>query len=158
MQAKIEAGGSVDRSLTASPRLDDAINRSLSVDGRGRVFFHPQVDRLARIANKIAYGLFTLHYGHRQSIARFRPIWIGPLNAEDIPAPIVAAQFHWPGIRRKPWKVVQQNVFKFLFAKGWMVGDPPIYCLMIFHDTLLCAVGCPQDNGKSATKLPQKRW
>lgn len=157
IQAELETGGSIDRALTAAPTLDDRITSSLSVKD-GQLFFAPEIARMHRIAEKIAHGLHCLKYGAGPRLENFRALRIfGP--GEELPQSLIAAMWNWPGLRRKRWTVVQKGIFTFLFAKGWMADDSPLYCLINLADTLLMAVACPSPSGKPAAKrLRAKPW
>lgn len=142
LMAKVEKGGIVDRALGRAPGLDQRIIESLEVRSDGRVWLMPERERILRIVQKIAYGLFTCRYGMRASFGAFSALAVyGP--EEEIPQPVVAASHYWPGIRRKRWISVQKDVFSYLFAKGWLLHDPPLYCLVDLHRTLLGVVACP---------------
>ncbi|MCA3632245.1 MAG: hypothetical protein INF16_05590 [Methylobacterium sp.] len=158
LMAKVEAGGVVDRALSASPGLDAVVTHALHVAQDGRVCLAPDFDRLSRVVTKIAYGLYCLKYGASRSQEQFSLHWLAG-SGQKLPQHLVAALYVWPGIRRKRRSVVQKGVFSFLFARGWMVGDPPLYCLMDFHETILAAVSCPAPIGQKADKrLRAKAW
>ncbi len=140
--SKVEEGGVVDRALNRSAALDDRIAGQLVVEEGGSVTLRPELERMAKIVRKIAYGLFIRRYRQCTSQELFYPIGIYHQN-DPMPQPLIAAMYYWPGIRRKKWEVVQAGVFSYLFARGWMGSDPPLYCLVEFHKTLLAVVGCP---------------
>ena len=139
--SKVEEGGVVDRALNRAPALDDRIIQSLRVEVDGRVSLVPEFERMLEIGKKVAFGLFVRRYGPRVSLGSFRPIGIFH-QEQSLPPPIVAAMHYWPGIRRKQWTVVQEMVFEYLFARGWLISDP-FYCFINFHNTLLAVVACP---------------
>ena len=142
LMSKVDAGGVVYRALEKSAALDDMIFRSLTAGENGTVIFHPELDRMTNVVQKIACGLFFHRYSRRPNLNSFYPIGIFH-RSESVPQPLVAAMHYWPGIRRKKWQIVQANVFSYLFAKGWMGTDPPLICFVEFHNTLLAVVGCP---------------
>ena len=142
LMAKVEKGGVVDRALSRAPGLDERIVQSLDVAPNGRVWFKPERERILTIARKIAFGLYIRRYRRRVNPDLFAA-HAAYGNGDAIPQPIVAASHYWPGVRRKPWQTVQRGVFSYLFAKGWLGCDPPVYCLIDFHHTLLAAVACP---------------
>ena len=148
LMAKVEKGGLVDRALERAPHLDQRIVDSLEVGSDGRVWLKPEGERILRIFQKIAYGLFVCRYGKRASLDAFSALAAyGP--GERIPQSIAAACHYRPGIRRKQWTSVQKGVFSYLFAKGWMSYDPPLYCLVDLHRTLLGVVACPDPRSKA---------
>ena len=142
LRAKVEKGGVVDCALSRALALDERILQSLEVGPDGRVWFKPERNRILTISCKIAFGLYTRHYRRRINLDLFAPLAVYG-HGDEIPQPIVAAAHYWPGIRRKRWQTVQEGVFSYLFAKGWLAYDPPLYCLIDFHRTLLVAVACP---------------
>lgn len=156
--AKVEPGGVIDRTLSASPLLDDRIIDSLAIGEDGRVSFQPELDRIARITTKIAFGLFCLKYGPGPALPEFSTPWIsGP--EQQLPPHLVAAQWVWPGVRRKRWTTVQEDIFGFLFAKGWTTEDPPLYCMIELHRTIFAAVRCPAPVGRrKESRLRAKPW
>lgn len=156
--AALESGGILDRALAAAPHLDDRITSALMPDGEGRVWFSPEVDRIRRIAKKIAFGLYCLRYGIGRRLTDFDGNDLfGP--GETFPQHLIAAQWIWPGLRRKRWTTVQAGMFSFLFAKGWMGDDPPLYCFINFADTMIAVVSCPPPVGRPrAMRLRSKPW
>jgi hypothetical protein len=156
--ARLDPGGAVDRALEASPLLDDRIASSLSVDDEGRVSLAPEIGRMARIGEKVAHGLHVLEYGTGPGLADFRVLRIaGP--GEELPQRLIAVEWTWPGLKRKRWTTVQKGVFSYLFARGWMAEDPPLYCLINLADTLLMYVACPPPVGQAAgRRLRSKPW
>ena len=149
LMAKVDKGGIVDRALERAPALDQRIADSLEERSDGRVWLNPERQRILRIVEKIAYGLFVCRYGRRFSLEAFSSLAVyGP--GEDVPQPVVAASHYSPGIRRKPWTRVQKDVFSYLFAKGWLGSDPPLYCLLELHRTLLGVVACPDPRSRGS--------
>jgi hypothetical protein len=158
LMSKVEADGPVDRALQAAPLLDDMIIRGLGAGPDGRVWFTPDLDRIRRVATKIAYGLYCLRYGVAKPIEALSCNFVAGPGVE-LPLSIVAVTYFRPGIRRKRWTIVQADVFSFLFAKGWLADDPPVYCLLDFHHTLIAAVLCPAPIGqRKHCRLRAKPW
>jgi hypothetical protein len=158
LMQKVESGGVIDRALSASPGLDEAITSALQVAPDGRVWFQPDLGRISKITTKLAFGLFCLKYGQGAVLRDFSTHWLSGPGAE-IPQRLLAAHRVWPGIRRKRRTIVQEGVFSFIFARGWMADDPPLYCMMNFHETIFAAVSCPAPIGRKADKrLRSQPW
>lgn len=122
-------GGAIDRALTRAPALEELILQSLSVDeATGRPVISPNMDRLNRVVQKIAIGLFVRHYGRIRSTDKIGPIGVFPYenSVEGLVAQLVALA---GGINSKRWEVVQLGIFSYIF-----VLDPQlrgkIWCLM----------------------------
>jgi hypothetical protein len=157
LAAKVENGGKFDRALQFSPHLDDRIINSLSVDAEGQVQFQPEMSRIAVVVEKVAFGLYALRYGRGASRADFSCVAVaGP--GSELPPNLLPALWIWPGLRRKRWTPVQNNVFSFLFAKSWRAGDAPLYCFMDLHDTLIAAVRCPPPVARAKGRLTSAPW
>ena len=73
------------------------------------------------------------------------------LKAIESPLPLIVVHLHRPTLIPRVVDVstiladraVQNGIFSYLFAKGWLVYDPPLYCLIDLHRTLLGVVACP---------------
>lgn len=157
LTARVAEGGSVDRALQRSPRLDDRIIDALSVNPDGRVQLNVETERVSAVAEKVAFGLHALKYGHGGGLDSFSCIAMaGP--EQDLPSGLVTALWDWPGVRRKRWTRVQEGVFSFLFAKGWLAGGAPLYCFMNLHDTLLAVVSCPAPVTRAKRRLASPPW
>ena len=122
------------------------------------MYLTPELNRMQLIIEKVAHGLHSLKYGTGPRLSEFGTLRIfGP--GDELPQRMVAAMWNWPGLRRKRWTVVQKGVFSFLFSRGWMADDPPLYCFIDLADTLLAAVACPLPLGKpKARRLRTKPW
>ena len=152
LSAKIEDGGVVDRALQSSPGLDERIIRSLSVDDEGRVEFTPEIERIAWVLEKVAFGLHALKYGRGPHRTEFACLAVTS-PGEDLPPGLQPALWIWPGLRRKRWTKVQDKVFSFLFATGWRVDDAPLYCFMNLQDTLMAVISCPPPIARPKRRL-----
>lgn len=153
-----EQGGYIDRILTRSPALDDRIVSSLSLDENGRVFIAPELDRMRRVCAKLACGLFALRYGAGRFLDTFN-VSLVQHGSNELPQEMIAAMHFVPGHRAKRWTTVQCGIFSFLFAKGWLVSDPPIWCFLDLNQTIFAAIRCPSPpRGQSRVQLVSKPW
>ena len=159
--SKVSEGGIVDRALSYSPKLDDRINQALIAGEDGRVYLSPERDRLNRIAEKIAHGLYFIRYGQYPH-SKFGPV--GIYHSHQLPYELlllIRESVLWPEIgsrafermvknfsnqtskQSKRWQVIQEHVFEYMFVKS-REGYPRLQSVMRFHDTLWAVVGCPQ--------------
>jgi hypothetical protein len=135
LTSKVEAGGIVDRALSQSPTFDDRIVNSLLVTEDGRISFQAEINRISRIVQKIAYGLFILRYNKVPSLNCIEPVYAYPYNIEDVrPIPTFMATFT-ERFRPKAWTQVQKDVFSYIVIKDLLKGNR-LCCIMNFHNTL----------------------
>ncbi len=139
---KVDQGGVVDRALVRAPALDERIIQSLDVTSDGRVLFKPEKERIQNVFRKIAFGLYIHRYSRHVTFDLFTPLAVYG-STEEIPRTLLAATHYSPGVRAKPWLIVQPGVFSYLFAKSWLANDPLLYCLIDLHRTLLGVLACP---------------
>lgn len=155
--SQVEEGGKFDRALTSSTRREDLILTSLSVSDDGRVQLEPNKARITRIIEKVVFGLHALRYGRGSDQSDFTCVLVaGP--GEDLSPCLTSALWLRPGIRRKRWTTVQPDVFSFLFAKSWLARDPPLYCFVDLHGTMVAAVGCPSPLTRKRSRLSSPPW
>ncbi len=157
MQENLQ-GEYLDRMLTHSPQLDDRITSSLSVDENGQVYVKPELERMHRVCRKVACGLFALRYGAGRSLDSF-DVEIVQHGLTDLAQELVAAMHYSPGLRAKRWTTVQLGAFSFLFAKGWFVSDPSIWCFVDFYQTIFAAIRCPSPpRSRLRIQLANRPW
>ncbi|PXA87717.1 hypothetical protein DMC25_00470 [Caulobacter sp. D4A] len=157
LTAKLREGGAVDRALRGSPKFDDRIINALSEHSDGRVQISLEIERIAAVTQKVAFGLHALRYGHGCRLASFALVAMaGP--GHTLPPEFAGALWNWPGVRKKRWTEVQQGVFSFIFAKTWMAGGAPLYCFMKLQDTLLAVVSCPAPIARAKRRLASPPW
>ena len=153
-----EEGGYLDRILTRSPALDERITSSLSVDKLGRVYIAPDLERMKRVCAKLACGLFALRYGAGRLLRTFEVSMVQH-GSDELPQELIAAMHYVPGLRAKRWTTVQANMVSFLFAKGWLVTDPSIWCMLDLNQTVFAAIRCPSPPmGRAKVPLINKPW
>ena len=158
LQSKLGEGGVVDRMLTRSQLLDDRINASLQKAEDGRVYFRPELERIARVVGKVAFGLYLKRYTRRAAALSEFDVW--PLEHSQSGDQRILLMAHNERFRPKRWTTIQKGVFAYMFVRNWIWGDfGRLFCVMKFHDTIRAAVGCPWtrrtvDNVDSQQILP----
>jgi hypothetical protein len=153
LQDKLAPRGTVDRALERSPRLDDRIIESLSVAADGRVYFAPEMDRMASVAQKVAFGLYCHRYqlGKVPAIREFRTV---PLTHSEEAMNHIFVMAHTERFVPRRWTDLQKGVFSYMFVRNWVWADiGKLVCIMSFYETLWAAVVCPwPSRGSGARK------
>jgi len=135
--------GVIDRTLSRSPRLENRLIESLEVDNEdGRILIRPEIDRVKRVIQKIATGLFTLRYGRIPSTNTVGPVGAYPYHArDDRPPPYFIATFT-ERFRSKQWRTVQPRVFSYIFVRD-PKSSSKVWCVMDIHQSLWGVVHFP---------------
>lgn len=144
LAAKVEEGGVVDRMLSRSPGLNDRITDALDVDENGRVYLNVEENRIARIVQKIAFGLY-LHRYRRSRIPRVSQFRVWPSAHAGNLQNHVVVMAHTERLRSRTWIRLQRSVFEYMFARNWVWTDfGKLVCIMKFHETIWAVVSCPE--------------
>lgn len=144
LAAKVEEGGVVDRMLSRSPRMDNRITNALDVDENGRVHLKVEERRIARVVQKIGFGLYLRRYQTSRN-ARVSDFRVWPLaHAGSSQNPMVVMA-HTARLHPRRWITLQRSVFEYMFARNWVWTDfGKLVCIMKFHETVWAAVSCPE--------------
>ena len=143
LQEKLSPGGVVDRALERRPTLDDRIVKALYVKSDGGVYSAPEMDRMERVAQKIAFGLFCHRYelGRVPDIGDFKP---APLAHSEDAMNHIFVMAHNERFMPRRWVHLQRGVFSYMFVRNWVWSDfGKLACIMKFYETLWAAVMCP---------------
>lgn len=133
LQAKVESGGVIDRAFARAPSFEQRFIDRLEIDENGRVFIQPETERLEKVLIKIVCGLFWVHYKKLARPTMLGPIGFWPYNIEDArPIEAFLPTFTERFVSKR-WKVIQDGVFKYMFAK---LLNGQICCIINWHTTL----------------------
>lgn len=142
LTALVEPGGAVDRALARSGQLADRLDRAIGVSEDGRPYILPEVDRLHRVLEKTAHGLYVSRFGRNPGPARFQAVGMYPYSVDDArPASIFAATFT-ERFRAKRWSTLQRDVFAYTFVRHPFAASS-LLCIMAFHHDAWGAVETP---------------
>lgn len=152
LAAKVKDGGIVDRMLSRRPRLDDRITNGPDVDKNGQAYITVEENRVTRIVQKIAFGLY-LHRFQRSRIpqvSQFRVWSIAHAGSSQNPILVMA---HNERFQPRRWIKLQKGVFEYMFVRNWVWTDfRKLVCVMKFHETIWAAVFCPEPRGALGSK------
>lgn len=135
LERKIEQGGVVDRAFERSPAFEERFIRSMEVGPEGRPYFRPEHERIERVIQKTAFGLFVVRYKRNPSLSDIRNTAAYPYNIDDSrPATRFLATYR-NRFQTKRWTDVQRGVFSYIVVRDSMAGNQ-LTCIMDFHQTL----------------------
>jgi hypothetical protein len=120
LRRKKDAGGTVYRARERSPGLAKRIMDSFISGENGKIYFRPQAERMKRVIEKIALGLFFYKYGIPIPLSRINCTGFYSIsNQNEWPAEIFMLTIN-SKFRPKRWHVIQKDVFHFIIVKNWM--------------------------------------
>jgi hypothetical protein len=163
LMQKVSEGGKVDRMLERSEGLDSQIHASLRTSEDGRVYITPDEVRIARVTQKVAFGLFMSRYRPKQTPALANFLALKPIHDLNINN-FILMMAHTERFRPRRWTHMQTligqdkrktQVFDYMFVRNWVWQDfGALFCIMRFHQTVWAAVRCPNP---STVKSPKGR-
>lgn len=147
--ARKSEGGNVYKARKRSPKLMAKIEESYFQDESGKIYFKAENDRIKKVIEKNALGLFYHRYKKRANIKEFNCTGFYPFeNKETRPAEIFMLTYS-ENFRIKKWNHIQPNVFSYIIVRDWMRNNR---LTMIFHihNTVWCVIEIPYPKSKNS--------
>lgn len=151
--ARTEPGGSIYRSRQRSQKLYDRLVNSLVTDEDGRTYFKPESQRIKRVIEKYAFGLFFYRYKKVASLISFKCVGFYPFQVEETRPSEIILLTHNERFQPKKWNHIQNDVFSYIIVRDWRRNNK---LTMIFHihNTAWAVIEIPSPNGK---KTPENQ-
>jgi hypothetical protein len=137
-----EPGGSVYNARRRSKKLSERIQDSLFQAQDGRIYFKTEEDRIKRVIEKNALGLYYHRYRIIPALNAFQCVGFYPFIVEETrPAEIFMLTYS-EKFRMKRWTHIQENVFSYIVVRDWRRNNK---LTMIFHihNTVWCIIEIP---------------
>jgi hypothetical protein len=161
LMQKVEAGGQVDRMLERSAALDTHFLMVKRTGEDGRVYITPDEVRIARVTQKVAFGLFINRYRPMKNPALDDFLALKPIHNFDN-SNFIVMMAHTERFSPRRWTHVQPlpgpgrrkvQVFDYMFVRNWVWTDfGVLFCIMRFHETIWAAVRCPNPSSRKSHK------
>ena len=149
--AKKEFGGNVFKARQRSPKLKDRILNSLIQAENGRIYFKMEENRIKRVIEKNALGLYFHKYNKLPPLSSFNCNGFYPFTVEETrPAEIFMLTYS-ENFRLKKWNTIQNNVFSYIVVRDWRRNNK---LTMIFHvhNFAWCVIEIPYPASDKRTK------
>lgn len=163
LMEKVDESGSVDRMLQHSEGLDTHFQEAMSVDETGRVRIKPNESRVAKVARKVAFGLFLHRYKPRR-LPKLQDFFVvKPMHDRD-PENFIVALAYTERFQPRRWTHFQEvcrggrtvQVFDYMFVRNRVHLDfGRLFCIMCFHETIWAAVRCPNPSTRRTQRFPE---
>lgn len=140
--SKKEKTGSVYKARERSYKLRQRIEQSLVKGDDGKIYFNSETDRIKRVIEKNALGLYLHKYKKCASLHSFKCSGFYPFSVEETrPAEIFMLTYS-EKFKLKKWTTIQPNVFSYIVVRDWRRNNK---LTMIFHihNTAWCIIEIP---------------
>lgn len=152
-------GGNVYKARKRSPKLKFKMEESYFQDETGKIYFRTEQDRIKKVIEKNALGLYYHKYKKKALLKSFNCNGFYPFeNEETRPAEIFMLTYS-EKFKIKKWIHIQPNVFSYIVVRDWTRNNK---LTMIFHihNTVWCVIEIPYPTSKrinSNIKTNQKQ-
>ena len=102
----------------------------------------PERDRIDRVTQKIALGLFVGHFGVLARLDEFVPAGYFPRSLEDGTTELIQLLKYGTYFKRPTWFVIQPRVFSYTVVRA-KANRRPFLFILDFHNSLWAAVRIP---------------
>lgn len=143
MGIKLAEGGIINRTFIHAPALELRLSKSCGfIEENGTPYIVPELERLHRIAKKIATGLFALRYRRIPIADQVGDVGLWSYAMED--------QRPWPAFiatyterfNPKPWRELQAGTFSYISVRDAKhIGK--LLCIMDFYQAVWGVVSLP---------------
>lgn len=151
--AKKQSGGSVYKARERSKGLKKMIENSLISGEDGKIYFQSKNDRIKRVIEKIAFGLYFHKYGKLPLLQDFNCVGFYPFSVlETRPAEIFLLTYT-EKFKPKKWTIIQDNVFSYIVVRDWRRQNG-LSMILHLHNSAWCLIELPhpRKNGFDAKK------
>lgn len=150
---KKQPGGNVYKARERSIGLRERIKQSFYQDEHGKVYFISENDRIKKVIEKIALGLYYHKYKKLCLLQHFNCLGFYPYNVEEIRPADIFFMTYSEKFRPKKWTIIQPNVFSYIIVRNWAKQ-----LLMIFeiYNTAWCVIEIPYPAKQSKRNLKKR--
>ncbi len=145
--ARKEYGGSVYKARKRSKKLKERIEKLLIQAEDGRVYFMIEGNRIKKVIEKNALGLYYHKYRKVPDLSAFNCVGFYPFRVEETRPAEIFILTYTEKFKLKKWTHIQDNVFSYIVVRDWRRNNK---LTMIFHihNTVWCIIEIPYPTDK----------
>jgi len=142
LMSKKRIGGSVFKARERSKGLKERIEDSLIQSEDGMLYFQSESDRIKRVIEKNAFGLFYHRYKIFPNLRDFKCSGFYPFSVKETrPSDALLLAFT-DKFKPKRWTVMQKNVFSYIVVRDWR-REKGLTMILYLHNTTWCIIEIP---------------
>lgn len=140
--AKKEVEGNVSKARSRSKGLRERIENSLIQSDNGRIYFRSENDRIKRVVEKNALGLYFHKYNKKAKLSSFNCVGFYPYNVEETRPPEIFLLTYTEKFQPKKWTTIQHNVFSYIVVRDWR-RENKLSMIFHIHKSVWCIIEIP---------------
>lgn len=154
--SKKEQGGNVYKARERSEGLKRRIMDSFIQAEDGKIYFKPESERIKRVIEKIAFGLYYHKYKRCPDMNYLNCTGFYPFSIEETRPAEVFFLTYSEKFKAKKWTIIQEDVFSFIVVKDWRRGNK---LTMIFHihNSVWCIIEVPYPISKNVKRRKKNK-
>ena len=139
---KKEEGGSVYRARKRSPKFQARIQNSLIQADDGKIYFQTEGNRIKRVIEKNATGLYYHRYSVVPEINSLNCTGFYPFSVEESRPTEIFLLTYSEKFKPKKWTTIQKNVFSYIVVRDWR-RDNKLTMIFHIHNSAWCIIEIP---------------
>lgn len=143
--AKKQINGNVYRARQRSPKLNQRIQNALVSGDDGIIYFNPEYERIEKVIEKNALGLYYKKYKLLARLDSFRCVGIYPFDVTEMRPAEVFMLVYGEKFKPKRWTTIQPGVFSYIVVRDWRRGNK-LSMIFEIHHTIWAVIDIPAPN------------
>lgn len=154
--AKKKTGGTVFKARERSKGLKYKIESSLVKGEDGKIYFQSDSDRIKRVIEKNALGLYFHKYKKVTKLSSFNCSGFYPFSVIELRPPEIFLLTYSEKFQPKKWTTIQKGVFSYIVVRDWRRNNN---LTMIFHihNTAWCIIEIPYPSSTKTKTAKQSK-
>lgn len=140
--SKKEIGGNVYKARERSLGLKKRIEDSFIKNDDGKFYFKSETDRIKRVIEKNALGLYFHRYKKRAELSHFRCVGFYPFSIEETRPPEIFLLTYTEKFKPKRWTIIQKDIFSYIVVRDWRRNNN-LSMIFHIHNTVWCIIEIP---------------
>lgn len=157
LQAKKNFGCNVHKARERSKGLKKRIEDSLIKGEDGKIYFQSETNRIKKVIEKNALGLYFHKYHKLARLDSFKCVGFYPFTVEETRPAEIFLLTYTEKFKPKSWTTIQNDVFSYIVVRDWR-RDNKLSMIFHIHNSAWCIIEIPYPSStksKTLTRLNQ---
>ncbi len=150
--AKKNFGGNVHKARERSKGLKKRIEDSLIQGDDGKIYFQSETDRIKKVIEKNAFGLYFHKYQKVSRLESFKCVGFYPFSVEETRPTEMFLLTYTEKFKPKKWTTIQNDVFSYIVVRDWRRGNK-LSMIFHIHNSVWCIIEIPYPSSTKSKTL-----